>query len=94
VGGGLKTATTLRGCFWSCFSRTGTETGLPVRSAVLKMCRQVSSWVGDHQRIPAVDCFANFFFFFPLSLLPPGRAMFTTHEILPDGELPLLVEFP
>jgi hypothetical protein len=21
------------------------------------MCRQVSSWVGDHQRIPAVDCF-------------------------------------
>ncbi len=24
------------------------------------MCRQVSSWVGDHQRIPAVDCFALF----------------------------------
>jgi hypothetical protein len=21
------------------------------------MCRPVSSWVGDHQRIPAVDCF-------------------------------------
>jgi hypothetical protein len=25
------------------------------------MCRQVSSWVGDHQRIPAVDCFCLFF---------------------------------
>jgi hypothetical protein len=25
------------------------------------MCRQVSSWVGDHQRIPAVDCFCSFF---------------------------------
>ena len=24
------------------------------------MCRQVSSWVGDHQRIPAVDCFWDF----------------------------------
>src|SRR5271163_3450650 len=29
------------------------------------MCRQVSSWVGDHQRIPAVDCFALFSFFPP-----------------------------
>jgi hypothetical protein len=26
--------------------------------------RQVSSWVGNHQRTPAVDCFANFFPFF------------------------------
>jgi hypothetical protein len=26
------------------------------------MCRQVSSWVGDHQRIPAVDCFVPYFF--------------------------------
>jgi hypothetical protein len=27
------------------------------------MCRLVSSWVGDHQRIPAVDCFDSFFGF-------------------------------
>ena len=24
------------------------------------MCRLVSSWVGDHQRIPAIDCFCLF----------------------------------
>ena len=28
------------------------------------MCRPVSSWVGDHQRIPAVDCFGFCSFLF------------------------------
>jgi hypothetical protein len=45
--------------------------GLPVRSAVLKLCAgRLVVGLGDHQRIPAVDCFYCCFCF---RFCPCGR---------------------
>ena len=81
--------------FTSAIDHRTWKTGLPVRSAVLKPCagRLVVGWVTTSEYLLLIVLL-----FFPFSpfLLPPGtlRAMvLTTHETLPDGELPLLAEF-
>ena len=53
------------------------------------MCRQVSSWVGDHQRIPAVDCFFGPFFFPLLFSFFVPFSTYSIHSTLSVPPLPL-----
>jgi hypothetical protein len=81
--------------FTSAIDHRTWKTGLPVRSAVLKPCagRLVVGWVTTSEYLLLIVLL--FFPFSPFLFLQARRAMvLTTHETLPDGELPLLAEFP